>query len=148
MIRIFRGGNILERTYTTKPDDVFISSEFVKSELLLKKNTLITPAVTSLELIGKVARIDKDFDNTVVGGFVLMLTPYLDNEILSNYLLFAFLEPSFRDKCRKITKKSGAALYSISRPLLMNLTIPIPPIEEQHRIVETLDRLLPLCEAL
>jgi len=73
MVRVFRGGNILELEYKLKDDDVMISRPLVKDDLFLKKNMLITPAVTSLEHIGKMARIEKDMDDTVVGGFVLML---------------------------------------------------------------------------
>ena len=146
MVRVLRGGNILDGAYSLKPDDVMIDSSFVKSELLLNKNTIITPAVTSLEHIGKMARIEKSFTNTVVGGFVLMLTPHLDDDILSQYLLFVFSEPSFRDKCRNITNKSGQAFYNLSRQKLMELVVPVPPIEEQQRIIDKLETILPLIE--
>lgn len=142
MVRVLRGGNIFDGTYNFKPDDVMIDSSFVKSELFLNKNTIITPAVTSLEHIGKMARIEKSFTDTVVGGFVLMLTPHLDNDILSQYLLFVFLEPSFRDRCRNITNKSGQAFYNLSRQKLMELVIPIPPIEEQKRIVQRIEEIM------
>ena len=141
MVRVLRGGNIFDGTYSFKPDDVMIDSSFVKSELFLNKNTIITPAVTSLEHIGKMARIEKSFTDTVVGGFVLMLTPHLDDDILSQYLLHVFLEPSFRDRCRNITNKSGQAFYNLSRQKLMELVIPIPPIEEQKRIVRRIEEI-------
>ena len=73
MVRVLRGGNIADGKYLLKDDDVIISSQFVKPELYLKKNYMITPSVTSMEHIGKIALIDKDFEDTVVGGFVLML---------------------------------------------------------------------------
>ena len=38
MERVLRGGNIGDETYFFKEDDVFISSEYVKSDLFLKKN--------------------------------------------------------------------------------------------------------------
>ena len=37
MIRVMRGGNIGDERYYFKADDVFISDEFVKPELFLKK---------------------------------------------------------------------------------------------------------------
>lgn len=37
---------------------------------------MITPSVTSIEHIGKIALIDKNYVDTVVGGFVLMLIPF------------------------------------------------------------------------
>ena len=53
MIRILRGGNIGEEEFYFKGDDAFISSELVKPELYLRKNYMITPAVSSLDHIGK-----------------------------------------------------------------------------------------------
>ena len=146
MIRVLRGGNIADMNYTFKTDDVMISKEFVKSELYLKKNILITPAVTSLEHIGKMGRIEQNYCDTVVGGFVLMLTPHIDDDILSKYLLIAFSSPYFRDRCRKIVNKSGQAFYNLSREKMMQLFVPIPPLAEQHRIVIKIEELLPFVD--
>ena len=143
MVRVMRGGNIGDEHYSLRADDVFISSEFVKPELFLKKNYMITPAVSSLEHIGKIALIDKDLENTVVGGFVLMLIPFFTDDVLSKYLLYAFAAKHHRDNCRSITHKSGQAFYNLSRELLMNLPVPLPPHSEMERIVTKLEEVLP-----
>ena len=136
MVRVLRGGNILEGNYILNSDDVFISSEFVNDNLYLKKGYMITPAVTSLEHIGKIALIDKDYDNIVVGGFVLMLKPVFKRHILIEYLLLFFSTNYYREECRKITHKSGQAFYNLSRDKLMKLYIAIPPLNEQKQIVD------------
>ena len=146
MIRILRGGNIADEKIIFKDDDISIASEYVKSELYLKRNYLITPSVSSLEHIGKIALIDKDYSNVVVGGFVLMLSPHYNNRILSEYFLYALASKYHRDNCRAITHKSGQAFYNISRDKMMNLFIPLPPLAEQERIVTKLEELLPLVE--
>ena len=148
MVRVLRGGNILDTSYVFKDDDIMISGKYVKSELFLKKNYLITPAVTSLEHIGKIGYVEKDYDDTVVGGFVLMLLPHYSDEILSKYCLYLFATRWFRDMCKEITHKSGQAFYNLSRDKLLNLVIPIAPLTEQKRIVVAIEKLLPLCEKL
>ena len=87
MIRVLRGGNIGGEQFYFKGDDAFISSELVKPELYLRKNYMITPAVSSLDHIGKIALIDKDYSDTVVGGFVFMLIPHFNDDVLSQYEL-------------------------------------------------------------
>ena len=142
MVRVLRGGNILDGKYLLKDDDVFISEQFVKSELYLKRNYMITPSVTSMEHIGKIALIDKDYQDVVVGGFVLMLIPYLNDDTLVKYLLYAFSTKYHRDCCRNITHKSGQAFYNLSREKLMEIYVPIPPLDEQKRIVAKIEELM------
>ena len=146
MVRVLRGGNINDTSYALKPDDVMISDQFVKGDLFLKKNTIITPAVTSIERLGKMGRIERDYTDTVVGGFVLMLLPILDDDTFSIFLLYTFGSKYFRDSCRGIVNKSGQAFYNLSRTKLMELLIPLPPIIEQRRIVAKIEELLPLVE--
>ena len=125
MVRVLRGGNIGEEQFYFKGDDVFVSSELVKPELYLRKNYMITPAVSSLDHIGKIALIDKDYSDTVVGGFVLMLIPHFNDDVVSEYLLYAFAAKHHRDNCRNITHKSGQAFYNLSREQMMNLPVKI-----------------------
>ena len=142
MIRVLRGGNIGDEFYNFKNDDVFISHEYVKSKLLLKKNYMITPSVSSLEHIGKIALVSQDYEDVVVGGFVLMLIPFFHDDVISKYLLYAFATKHHRDNCRNITHKSGQAFYNLSREKLMNLPVPLPPYAEMERIIEKLSILL------
>ena len=138
-IRVLRGGNILDGTWMIKEDDVKISPQFVKPNLLLKAGTFITPAVSSFEQVGKTGLIETDLADTVVGGFVLMLIPFYKEVSLLRYLLYLFQTSFYKSLCQSIVNKSGQAFYNLSRTKLMNAAIPLPPIEEQLRIVKYLD---------
>ncbi|MDU6809602.1 MAG: restriction endonuclease subunit S [Clostridium sp.] len=142
MVRVLRGGNILDMEYKFKDDDIFISSEFVKDNALLRNMDLITPAVTSLEHIGKIAFVDKDYNDVTAGGFVLILRNYYKCRELVKYLHYYFNSYYFRNECRRITNKSGQAFYNLSRPKLMNLVVAVPPLEEQKRIVAKIEEVL------
>ncbi|HHK7349951.1 TPA: restriction endonuclease subunit S, partial [Streptococcus pneumoniae] len=88
-VRIIRGGNIKPLEFSLLDNDYYIDTQFISSEqVYLKHNQLITPVATSLEHIGKFARIDKDYDGVVAGGFIFQLTPFESSEIISKFLLF------------------------------------------------------------
>ena len=45
-----------------------------------------------------------------------------------------------------IGRGEGGAQPNISKEKIVETLIPLPPIEEQHRIAEKLDKLIPCCE--
>ena len=140
-IRILRGGNILPNKYIFKDDDVFVSEEFVNANTILKKNCIITPAVTSLENIGKMAVIEKDYNNVSAGGFVFIISPYIQDFNHSLLLAYFLQSPSLIETMQGITKKSGAAFYNLGKERLKELYIPLPPRKEQQRIVAQIEKL-------
>lgn len=148
MVRVMRGGNILDMEYSYKPDDIFISSNIIKDELYLKEFDLITPAVSSLAHIGKIALINNDLDDVTVGGFVLILRNYYKNEKLVKYLFYYFNSNYYRNELRNITNKSGQAFYNVSRVKMANLLIALPPLAEQKRIVEKVDMIMNMLDEL
>ena len=140
-VRVLRGGNISFGDWCQKPDDIFIAKKFVADELLLKEWTFITPAVSSLEHMGKTALIRESYDNIVVGGFILMLFPVYKSRPFLEYLNFLFQSYYYRQLCQSLTNKSGQAFYNLSRTKLINAVIPIPPVDEQIRIVKKIEEL-------
>ena len=141
-IRILRGGNILPNKYIFKDDDVFVSEEFVNANTILKKNCIITPAVTSLENIGKMAVIEKDYNNVSAGGFVFIISPYIQAFNHSLLLAYFLQSPLLIETMRGITKKSGAAFYNLGKERLNELYLPLPPMVEQSRIVGKINEVL------
>ena len=140
---VLRGGNIVDMAYTFKPDDVKIDRKFIpKNNLYLKKNQLVTPAVTSQSNLGKIARIDDDYNNVVAGGFVLNIVPYVLDDDFSKLFCYFFSSPYIKEHCGDIANKSGQAFYNLNRTKLQETAFPLPPLAEQKRIVAKVDELM------
>ena len=145
-IRVLRGGNILPFQYLLKSDDLYIPNELVSENILLKENDLITPAVTSLENIGKVSVIDKTYENVTAGGFVYIFRPNLNYKLTSNLIMDFMSSSAFQELMKSITKKSGQVFYNMNKERLKDLYFPIPSLEEQQRIVDKINSFEPLLQ--
>ena len=97
--------------------------------------------MTSLENIGKMARVEQDMPDVTVGGFVFILRPHYSNKWLAKYLLYFMCSQSAIEFVKSITNKSGQAFYNISKERLATTLIPLPPKEEGKRIVVKIDGL-------
>ena len=139
--RVLRGGNIQKGAYTFLDNDIFIKDELVSPSIYLRKNDLITPAVTSLENIGKIARITEDYDKVTVGGFVFILRGFYNNDVFAKYLYYAIQSDYFTEKLKYITKASGSAFFNINKERFLQLILPIPTENEQLKIVSFLDEI-------
>ena len=140
-VRVLRGGNISPLRLCFKDDDIFIPGSLVKENILLNKNDIVTPAVTSLENIGKMARVESNLQNVTVGGFVFILRPFFNDDVMSKYLLAVMSSPSTIEYMRSITNKSGQAFYNIGKERLATTLIPVPPHNEQKCMTDKLNHL-------
>lgn len=138
---MLRGGNILPLRLCLKDDDIFIPCTLIKENILLKKNDIVTPAVTSLENIGKMARVESNIQNTTVGGFVFILRPYFNDDAVSKYLLTAMSAPYTIEFMKSITNKSGQAFYNIGKDRLSMTLVPVPPYKVQKGITDKINNL-------
>lgn len=104
-IRVLRGGNILNGFYTFFDNDLFIDRSLISDSILLHENDLLTPAVTSIENIGKLALINRNYDNVTAGGFVFIIRPFFSNLTFAKYLLYSLQSAYFNSILRTIEYK-------------------------------------------
>lgn len=62
------------------------------------------------------------------------------------YLYYALQSPLIKRQCDELA--TGIAQKTVGLNTLRNLMVPLPPVEEQKRIVKKIEELLPYCEKL
>ena len=88
------------------------------------------------------AVIEKDYNNVSAGGFVFIISPYIQDFNHSLLLAYFLQSPFLIEAMRGITKKSGAAFYNLGKERLKELYLPLPPMAEQRRIVDKINEVL------
>ena len=120
---------------------------FVRSQEVRRKNAFEydeTAIITSGDGVG----VGKIF-HYVEGKYALHQRAYrihITDERVNPKFYFYYMKSSFLSYIEKASFHSSVT--SIRRPMLNNFPVPIPSIEEQHRIVSILDRFDTLCNDL
>lgn len=136
-IRILRGGNIQNNQLLLFDDDVFLPASYYDEEKNIKKYDIIIVASTgSKTVIGKPAFIEDDYNNTQIGAFLRIIRLYYVK--ISSYINTIFESNYYREHIRN--KVTGTNINNIKSDYVENLLIPLPPIEEQGRIVDKINR--------
>lgn len=104
------------------------------NKIVKKGSIIICTANGSKNHLGKIALIDKDY-GYAFGGFMGQLTP--KKEIDSKYFFYVLTSDFYKKSLAKIS--SGANINNLKFSDLSELSIPLPPLPEQRRIVKILD---------
>jgi len=109
----------------------------------IKPNDII---ISCSGTIGKLAVVPFDAEKGIINQALLKLT--LNQEIITNDF-FKILFYAYIMSTNTLNDLKGTAMKNIvSIGILKKLPIPLPPLPEQHRIVEKVDKLMKLCDEL
>lgn len=116
---------------------VNVSDKEIELYSARKGDVFFTRTSETQEEIGMVSVLVDDVESCVFSGFVLRARPKTAL-LLPKYCSFCFSSYNIRKEIIKNSTYTTRALTSGSK--LSKLFIPIPPLEEQQRIVDILDR--------
>ena len=117
-------------------DAVYVSCEIPERAMIHKGDILICARNGSRALVGKCAIVDKD--GMAFGAFMAKYSsPF------NQYIKLFIDSPSFRQQLDGVKTET---INQITQDMLKNQLCPLPPVNEQIRIVEMFYRLLPYIE--
>ena len=137
------------KPYKFMPDD----HKYIKRELYDKLTQTCCPKKNDILLtrvgagIGEAAIIDIDMEFAIYVS--LTLIKLVDYKQLDNrYILYWLNSPIGTDNARKNIFGKGASQGNLNVNNVRTFLVPLPPLEEQKRIVAKIEELLPYCDQL
>jgi len=125
----------------------FIDEEIpINSTYWLKFNDILIQRSNSLEYVGVSAiYTGKDFE-FIYPDLMMKIRPYYLEMV--KYLHKTLSSPFNRDYFRKSAKGSQKTMPKINQEIVLNTILPLPPLAEQHAIVEKIESLMKSVEEL
>lgn len=149
-VRVLRGGNIKDSNINLLDNDLYLSKAKIKNdEYYLREFDILTPSVTSLENVGKFGLYREEGGKASFGGFVFCLrslTKVSENNIF--YIFYILQSGYIISKMKSLTRKSGQAFYNLGKENFKQILIPIPPLNEQKRIVRKIEEVFSHIQSL
>lgn len=95
--------------------------------------------------LGKLAIIPTSLPESNFNQAAVLIRPYLYKNIINKYLFYFLSEMS---EINSISTKGSAGQINISLSQSKNMRVPLPPLAEQHRIVEKIEQLFALVDTI
>lgn len=134
--KLYRANNISSGSII-EDDLVYVPDNRVQSRQLLKKGDIVVAASSgSINVVGKAAMV-RDTTRATFGAFLKVLRPNVEL-IDIDYFGHFFQSQRYLQYIRSVAV--GANINNLTNSHFDNIKIPLPPLEEQKRIAEILDR--------
>lgn len=134
-VPVLRAGNIAEGL-RLDDDLVFVDAARVsKVQRLHPGDIVMCTSSGSANVLGKSALLDRPWSGSF-GAFLAVIRPH-GNHIEPRFLAHFFRTPEFRSWA---SASEGIGIKNIRGSALKEISIPLPPIEEQKRIAAILDQ--------
>lgn len=116
------------------------------SPLWLEAGDILIQRGNSIEYVGIAAVYDGPENEYIYPDLMMRLKP--SPAISTNYLHSALLSGRTRRYYRDNASGTSGNMPKINQGDVLATPIPVPPVEEQHRIVERTEAILPICDNL
>ena len=132
---VLRGNNLTDSGLSFL-ENIYVDEKVAVKGVKVKKDDIILVASTgSSKVIGRACVAKKDYEKTTIGAFLLLCRP--KENIIKSWVHYIFKTLRYRLYISEQAK--GTNIKNIKNEYLENFYFPLPPLNEQKRIVEKLD---------
>ena len=132
---VLRGNNLTDNGLAFL-ENVYVNEKVAEKGIKVKKDDIVLVASTgSSKVIGRACVAKEDYEKTTIGAFLLLCRP--KENIAKNWVHYIFKTLRYRLYISEQAK--GTNIKNIKNEYLENFYFPLPPLNEQKRIVEKLD---------
>ena len=122
-------------------------TEKERKVLILRENDLLVVRSNgSLDIVGRAAIVPKAAESMSFAGYLVRVR-FSPCYVQARYVWLVMNSRHIRDLIEKPIR-STVGLKNVNSTELAALTIPLPPLAEQHRIVAKVDELMAVCDRL
>lgn len=116
------------------------------SKYWLKHNDLLIQRSNSRELVGTSCIYTGNDDEYIYPDLMMRVRILQSVELV--YLDYALKSPATRSYFSQKATGTSSSMPKINQDIVANTLIPLPPLQEQRRIVKELKKIIPYCEKL
>lgn len=117
-----------------------LSKELSRVKISPKRDNIIISRMNTLQLVGASAYIDKDYDSLFLPDR-LWQTVRSNNDFSMKYLFYVISSQDFRKKMSEIAGGTSGSMKNISKTSLLELEVPLPSLDIQTKIVQTIEEM-------
>ena len=143
IVPVLRMGNISRDGTVDYTDLVYSSNEEDIAKFSLQLNDLLFNRTNSSEWVGKTA-IYKAEKDAIFAGYLIRIRTFI---VCPDYINFVMNSSYHRHWCNQV-KTDAVNQSNINAQKLSNLLVPVPPINEQKRIVSEIGRWMALIDEI
>ena len=131
---VLRGNNLTDNGLIFL-ENIYVNEKVAEKGIKVKKDDIILVASTgSSKVIGRACIAKEDYEKTTIGAFLLLCRP--KENIEKNWVHYIFKTLRYRLYISEQAK--GTNIKNIKNEYLENFYFPLPPLNEQKRIVKKL----------
>ena len=116
---------------------VYINKSYMKKEKLLIKEDILISLANSINLVGRVTFVDKDYNALSFGAFMGVIRA--DKTKILPKLLFYILQSDYAKNYFLTNAKTTTNISNLTFEDLSYFSFPLPPLNIQQQIVEELE---------